>query len=531
MMILALTLCLLTASPVAQDEARAEDVLSGLQRVDWTNWERLPDLLAAVRAETGVPALAAAYVRGGVIVASATVGVRSSESDVALDTSARFHLGSVTKSFTAVVVGKLVDDGILSWDTRVADVLEGVPMRPEYADVTLDQLLRHTGGLHAFTDGAPPGAPERRASDGTGPGARAAFLASALAVAPASPAGSTPLYSNAGFVLAGHMAEVAAGTSWEQLVREIVFEPLGMKHAGFGIPERPSGHVFGEGRFLEVPRDAYPQLEGIAPAGNVHCSADDLARYLIAHLRGVAGADGIVRADTMRRLHTDSDDGGFAAGWMVRTERSGEEVQWHGGTVGASYAEVRLHPAAGSGALVLVAVERRVSEAIANRILRAMDARFGAPSSGFVSAGDERPGGIEIVEGEATAASDALHWRIVEELSRALNDEDRDAYLAHFAASYDRRSAESMFDFMARNVMPVRGPIEAFHELSAPMKIGGDSVSQRFVTFHLENGTPGYFGLELDKEDRIVELSLFVKTDLCPNGVDPACALVARRLR
>lgn len=507
------------------------DPLDGLERVAWSGWEDLAQLLDDVRANTGVPAIAAAFVRDGEIVAAATVGVQAAGSDVPVAATDRFHLGSLTKPFTAVVIAKLVEEGRLQWDTRVGDVLATMPMRADYRAVTLEQLLQHRGGLPGYTEGPPADAAPVTSVAGTPTEMRAAFLAGVLQTQPVAPPGETMHYSNAGYVLAGHMAEVVSGTSWEELVRRIVFVPLELETAGFGILAHPEGHVARGREYLPVPLDAYPRMEPIAPAGNVHCSVGDLARYARAHLLGLAGTDGFLRFATVQRLHTPPEGGTYASGWFVGTGEGGEPVHWHGGSVGASHAELRLFPAGRSAGMVLTTVESRVGEPLANRIIRAMRERYQPALAGFVSAGpraSEAENSARVVEEKADPAADARMWTLVRRLAEAINDEDRKAYDELFSptAKQTRPDRDSMFDFMSENVLPSRGGIRSFHELrSAEMAPG-----MRIATFHLENGFPGYFGIILNSDGRIDQLSLFVKGDLCRSGTDPNCKAIVRRL-
>ena len=502
-----------------------------LDEVDWQGWKELSGLLDDVRAHTGVPALAAACVRDGKIVAEATVGVRAFGSAAGVAADDRFHLGSVTKSFTAVVIGKLVEEGQLRWDTRVEQVLADIEMRDAYRSVTVEQLLQHRGGLPAYTERRPAGHDANREYSGTPTEQRAAFLADVLVQEPIGASGGTASYSNAGYALAGHMAECVAGKSWEDLVRRYVFEPLGMRSGGFGVPDQPRGHAGNGPEFKPVPTDAYPAMDTIAPAGNIHCSVGDLARYARAHLDGLAGEDGFLQAATVQRLHAVPDGGGamrFASGWIATEDASGDPVHRHGGTIGASYADVQLYPARRCAVIVLTNVGPGVGEPLASQVAQAMVQRFAPAMTGFVRAEASEP--IPMTEGKATAADDARLWQVVKKLSQAINDEDRGAYRALFAPSYDRQAGDEMLEFMTRQVLPVRGGVHAFHSPRPPLQQAGVEWPLRVVVFHLENGFPGYFGIALNDDGLIAEFSLFVKGDLCPNGTDRKCAHNVRTL-
>ena len=522
-------------TPDATPQEDARRTFAALDEVDWTGWESLAQLLTDVHTRAGIPALAAAFVHDGKIAAQATVGVDAFGTEDRVRATDRFHLGSVTKSFTAVVVAKLVEDGQLAWSTTVGEVLGDEPMRDAYRDVTIEELLHHRGGLPSYTDGRPAGHDRSLTYSGTPTEKRAAFLADALQQPPVGTPGRTFLYSNAGYALAGHMAERITGVSWEELVRRHVFGPLHMTTAGFGFPERPLGHAGNGPAFLPVPLSAYPPMEIIAPAGNIHGSVADLARYALAHLAGLGGADGFLRSETVKRLHTVPRDEtgaiemGYAGGWRVREAANGERIHSHGGTVGASFAKIELYPATGSGVIVLTTVSQGVGEMIASQVARSLLARFRRPTSGFVRAsGTSSP--IDMVQGESTEEEDARAWSVVRRLSEAINNEDREAYRALFSPDYDSYDPDSMFDFMARNVLPMRGGVRSFHALSPPLLVAGSDVPMRAVTFHLENGYPGYFGISLNERGELVELSLFVKGDMCPNGSDRHCAKSVRVL-
>ena len=176
-----------------------------------------------------------------------------------------------------------------------------------------------------------------------------------LAAAPESPCGERFAYSNVGYTVAGHIAEtVAAAAPCETLLRDRVFAPLALRSAGFGAPrgERPGmepvGHrVLFRRRFpvdpFETRADNTPLT---APAGAVHMSVGDLARYGAAHVAGELGADPVLlAAPSWRRLHAPFR-GGYARGW-IRSPKDwdGRDVIWHNGSNTLWYAFLALLPA------------------------------------------------------------------------------------------------------------------------------------------------------------------------------------------
>ena len=105
--------------------------------------------LETVRTSHALPALAAAVVKDGEVIASGAVGVRALGTDVAVTIDDRFHLGSDTKAMTATLAGMMVDEGRLRWDSTIGEVLGDKVhgMTPTLAAITLEQLLSHTSGI------------------------------------------------------------------------------------------------------------------------------------------------------------------------------------------------------------------------------------------------------------------------------------------------------------------------------------------------------------------------------------------------
>src|SRR5665213_2202462 len=111
-------------------------------------------LLRPYLSRYSLPALGAAVVRGGVIVAAGAVGVRRAGSDIAVTIDDRFHIGSDTKAMTALLAAMFVEQGALRWDSTVGGVFPelAATMDPALRGVTLTQLLSHSSGLPSDSD-------------------------------------------------------------------------------------------------------------------------------------------------------------------------------------------------------------------------------------------------------------------------------------------------------------------------------------------------------------------------------------------
>jgi CubicO group peptidase (beta-lactamase class C family) len=299
---------------------------------------RLAELVEWARSSQSLPALGVMVLRDGQVVERAVMGRRSASASTLATTEDRWHVGSITKSMTATLAALMVEDGSITWDTTPIDVWPelSADINAGFRDTTLRQLLSHTSGMERDDDfaGALDNAP------GTLMEKRRAWAARLLARAPAFPA-RTWSYSNVGYVVAGAMLETRAQTPYETLLQTRIFAPLGMTKSGFGPPgnanllDEPWGHLSRSSGFEPVsPSSSNAELpRSLAPAGLVHASLDDMARYLGAHLAGERGIDGLLSASSFRTLHTvvASD---YALGWGHTSDLRdlGSEAWTHGGS-------------------------------------------------------------------------------------------------------------------------------------------------------------------------------------------------------
>lgn len=280
--------------------------------------EDLSALLEPIRAQQGVPALAGAILEGGRVTGLGATGVRRRGAKTPVTPGDRWHLGSCTKAMTATVLARLVARGALRWDTTPASLTEG--LRPAYRSVTLTQLLQHRAGVPADLAALPIWG-WLRSHAGDARSERLALARFLLEREPEVAPGTQYLYANGGYAIAGAIAEQATGTDWETLVRTELFEPLGMRSAGFGAPR-------GEGR-LDEPwghrQDGEPVPPGpgadnppaLAPAATVHATLEDWARFAALHLAAYGGEPKLLTRETLRALHTPPAGEGYAYGWLV----------------------------------------------------------------------------------------------------------------------------------------------------------------------------------------------------------------------
>ncbi len=314
----------------------------------------IADILEPIRRGYKLPALAAVVVSKGRVIGLGAVGERKYASSISVTTNDRFHLGSCTKAMTATMIGMLVERGKLRWGMTLAEALPGLAMDDGYKPVTIRHLLAHRAGLpkaswptgRTFMDMHNlPGKPRQQ---------RLAYAKLMLNQKPQAKPGEKYIYSNTGFTIVGVIAEEATDTAWEELMRTMLFKPLGMKTAGFGAMgtpgkiDEPWQHkkgllgrkkMIGPGRYSDNPPI-------IGPGGIVHCSMGDWAKFIILHLeKGRFAGRQLIKAETLAELRKPYFGGDYAGGWIAADRPwGGGRVFTHSGTNNQNYAVVWMAP-------------------------------------------------------------------------------------------------------------------------------------------------------------------------------------------
>ncbi len=323
----------------------------------------LNPLLQPILEKYDLPAVAGAIVTSTGVIGAGAVGVRKYRSKISVTIDDQFHLGSDTKAMTAVILAMLVEKKQLGWTTTLASALpELAPkMDSAYRNVTLEQLLSHRAGFTAET--APrgkslldlhrlPASPREQ---------RWAYAEMILREPPEASPGTKYIYSNRSYAIAGVIAEKIANKPWEDLMREWLFNPLGMNSCGFGAMgtpgkiNEPLQHILKFGTHIPVePGPLADNPAAIAPAAAVHCSVLDWAKFIQANLRGEKGLSGILKPETFKKLHTPPY-GDYAFGWLVldRTWAGGRAFA-HAGSNTQNYANAWFAPQKDFGELVMI---------------------------------------------------------------------------------------------------------------------------------------------------------------------------------
>ncbi len=342
------------AAPATQDPAAAAKPaapIAGAVDAD----AQIAAILTAELKASNLPALSAAVVKDGRLVGSAAVGVRKMKDPTQVTLDDPFHLGTCTKAITATLIGRLVDQGKLTWDTTIADALgrEIAGIHPDLAVVTVDQLLHHRGGLLARGPSEVWQAAQH--AKGTPQEQRTQYVEAMLTRAPAKQPGQYQ-YSNAGYAVLGVIAETVMKKPYEELVQEQVFAPLGITTGGFGpagdgkAVSAPWGHLDGGATFTDNP-------EAITPAGRVHMSIRDWAKFANVQL-GHQPTPPFLTPGTLTHLQelagvVPDDQMGYACGWFrPKRDWAGGRTLHHVGSNMVNFSEIWLAPSKDFGVMV-----------------------------------------------------------------------------------------------------------------------------------------------------------------------------------
>ncbi|MFF8937699.1 serine hydrolase domain-containing protein [Streptomyces paradoxus] len=279
--------------------------------------------IAVAQAEGRAPSLVAAVVRDGTTV---WTGARTSVEGHAPDENVQYRIGSITKTFTAVLVLRLRDEGALDLGDPLEKHLPGTGV----GEATVAELLAHTGGLAAET----PGPWWERS-----PGALRPELADVLGERPllAAP-GRRFHYSNPGYALLGALIEKLRGAPWEEVLRREVLEPLGL-HRTSVLPQAPHAggwavHPWADVMLPEPTED----LGRMAPAGQLWSTTGDLARFAVFL---VQGDERVLSAESLREMRTPAaahEAADVASGYayclgMEIRRRNGRSLVGHTGSL------------------------------------------------------------------------------------------------------------------------------------------------------------------------------------------------------
>ena len=312
------------------------------------NKKNLADIIDFYRNDARLPSLAGALYHGGHVSVYAT-GLKNVYSSDSVNENSLYHIGSMTKAMTATMIATIVEDSLLNWNTTILNVFPEMNSRipARFGAVTLSQLLTHRGGIAPFTELEHfLTVPE---FTGTLTEQRAAFSEWVLNQSDTSKIGTYD-YSNAGYTIAGAMAEKVTGQNWETLMANRLFAPLEITGYHFDWPaeegrDEPLGHTYENNLFVPYNPDSSLQFPAIFnPAGNLSLNLENYLKFVKAHIEGAEGQCSLLSETMFDYLHT-APAGNYAYGWSTGFHAGyGQPFLLHDGSDGTFYSIILILP-------------------------------------------------------------------------------------------------------------------------------------------------------------------------------------------
>jgi CubicO group peptidase (beta-lactamase class C family) len=305
-------------------------------------FDALVALAEAKMKEFGVPGMALGILQNGTMTTRG-LGITNVEDPLPVTAHTVFPIASISKTFAATAMMRLVEQGKVDLRAPVRTYIPEFRVRDSVAsrDVTVWHLLTHLGGWEGQVSGPDRGSETLKN-----------FVGSITDLMQVAPPGAAWSYNNAGFSIAGHVIERVTGTPINRAIRDLVFTPLGLEHAGttageFIVQRFAAGHSTRNGT-TTLQRPFTPSAS--VTAGGVGVCITDLLNYAKFHLGDGTAADGerilkresleLMRTPQIRKQSTDDDMG---IGWHLRSVGSIRTAS-HGGTLGGHILLLEIVP-------------------------------------------------------------------------------------------------------------------------------------------------------------------------------------------
>jgi CubicO group peptidase (beta-lactamase class C family) len=326
-------------------QVQAADASRALQGMDG-------EVRAAMKA-LNVPGVAVGVVQDGRVILAKGYGVLDVKGTQAVDADTLFAVGSVSKSFTTAVMATLVDEGKLDWDRPVREYLPWFRMYDPVASelLTPRDMVSHRSGLPRYDFIRMSTYLER-----------GELVRRLRYLPPNKTFRDVYQYNNLMFVTAGYLSGELTGSTWESLVQQRIFAPLGMSRSNTSVRDsikqtnHALPHQLAEGKLVTTDFYDYQRF-GVGPNGAVNSTVNDILKYLQMYLEeGRASDRQLISARQVKELFkpvvVSGPDSMYALAWSIE-QRHGERTVSHGGSITGFTAQVILLPESKTGIVVL----------------------------------------------------------------------------------------------------------------------------------------------------------------------------------
>lgn len=344
--------------------------------------EKFEGLIADSMMRDHVPGLSVAVVKDGKVVYARGFGARNLKASLQTTPDTLYGIGSCVKSFTALAVMQLQEQGKLNVNDPVRKYLPEFKIGKEGSPITIHHLMSHSSGIpdlgsadvliNRFLEGDEKWAPLTSYDD------LMTFINGAKDEVAAEP-GTRYFYLNEGYTLLGRIIEKASNMRYEDCIRERILKPLKMSRSDFPNEnlEKDADVATSylvqkkENAFVATP-SVFPLDRMAYPAGGLISSVRELANYLITYMNeGVFEGTRILDSSLLKEMVKPHIDTGYSTffgkryygyGWGTNKDFFGQECIGHSGSVGVSSADLRFVPALNMG--VAVASNNGIAESV-----------------------------------------------------------------------------------------------------------------------------------------------------------------------
>jgi D-alanyl-D-alanine carboxypeptidase len=345
-------------------------------QIESYKYNALLDLkIDSMRIAYDFPSVAYGVIQNDTIIALNVLGFRDIETNEKAQLSDYFHLGSVTKSFTAFLSGRLVDEGKIDWNTKFFDLFPELKeiANPAYYDMNLQQLLSHRARLINFKADTEIfsiiSAYEKTLKEGLSLSDKRYYLIKHILQKEPLPIYEKcdDSYSNAGFIAAALMLEKVSGLTWEKLIMKLSDDLNLDLYIGWPVdfnPYQPKGHINPKYWNIDIEKNLVPISDQLrlyhsfnqsnlltSPSGNISIKTEKLLYYLQFYLDGINGENNYLKTETYKHILTTYPK--YSHGWWIDND-SGVISYAHRGSNGTFWSFAGFFPQTKTGIVVFI---------------------------------------------------------------------------------------------------------------------------------------------------------------------------------
>ncbi|NUU78640.1 serine hydrolase [Paenibacillus xylanilyticus] len=436
-------------------------------------------------------------------------GYRDLDSKLEVTPHTLFAIGSSTKAFTATTAAMLVDQELLKWDTPVKTYMEDFKMFDPVATerLTIRDMLCHRSGL-----------PRHEMIWYNSARTREELVNALQYLEPNEDFRNKWQYQNLMYMTAGYLVGKLKETSWEKLVQDHLFGPLGMKSSLFSVdqmqlqPDFAAPYMEKDGEHLRIP---YRNIDAVGPAGSINSNLEDMIAWLRLQLnQGQHDGQQLVSKEQMEELYSpqmpcDSPFQGpelpvstYGLGWFIEPYR-GHQLIHHGGAIDGFSSQVAFMPEEEIGIVVLCNTNGSIIPYTVT--FNIMDRLLGKEPVDWSGKLAKLMGGEESPESELTETQDTLDPQAkpaasTEEKEDEVKAEPLDRPITTYVGIYNHSGYGEM------SIQQKEDGLEAiFNDMEMPMEYtGNDTFSVLLVLFGLKIT----FTFQMDEQNKARSISI-----------------------